>query len=409
METVTPEPKTGGFMDIVRESTKDAPDYSAPIVEPTEVIKTPEPTPVETPKPVEPPKTEIKKSDIPIEDIIKKIAPTEPEAPAKTDEVIPEPEEPKGLRTEAQKSAFANLTKQLKEERAAKIALETKMKEIEANKPPVTTDEVNLYKQQLEELKKANQEYENQLAINKVEASSVFKENIAKPLKDSESKIREIAGQYSVNVQELLQASEELTGSERRSKIKSIISELDATDALEIKQELDKYSTILSQKKEVISRASEAKQLLEKQEQEAAKQKEQQYAELSKKAYGEVWDEFSKNTPVLSKVEGNDEWNAKIEQIRVEAEKLDATPLDPRNRAILTYQGVGFPMLLEVFKGYAQKTQSEMAALTKQVEMYKKGTPTINDVPAPKSNSTSDKPRDGESMSDFIKRTLSNN
>ena len=67
--------------------------------------------------------------------------------------------------------------------------------------------------------------------------------------------------------------------------------------------------------------------------------------------------------------------NKTIDEIRVHAEKLDAEPLDHRQRAALTYQAVTLPLVVQVFKDYVSKTNQELASLKSNLSEYRKATP----------------------------------
>ena len=95
----------------------------------------------------------------------------------------------------------------------------------------------------------------------------------------------------------------------------------------------------------------------------------------AKKAFGEVWESFQAELPLLKKIDGNDQWNQTIDQLRAQAERLDAEPLDHRQRAALTYQAVTLPLVVQVFKDYVSKTNQEMASLKTNLAEYRKATP----------------------------------
>ena len=114
---------------------------------------------------------------------------------------------------------------------------------------------------------------------------------------------------------------------------------------------------------------------LEKAEEEQERTERAKYDTEAKKAFGEVWDNFQKELPLLKKIDGNDQWNKTIDEIRVHAEKLDAEPLDHRQRAALTYQAVTLPLVVQVFKDYVSKTNQELASLKSNLSEYRKATP----------------------------------
>jgi len=305
-----------------------------------------------------------------------------PEAKASEGEAKAEPVEEKlpDNAPPAAQTAFAKLTKELKEAKAKLKEFETKVSDrteaVEKKGEPVENDgQLKELQAKLEQFTKEREELEGELRLSRIEATREYKVAIAEPTKAAVQAISEIAKVYEVKPSTILEAVNETDGAKRRTLLKEATSEMDAADALAVRMKIDELVQLNGKREEMIRESKTTLEALEKAEEEQERAERAKYDTEAKKAFGEVWDNFQKELPLLKKIDGNDQWNKTIDEIRVHAEKLDAEPLDHRQRAALTYQAVTLPLVVQVFKDYVSKTNQELASLKSNLSEYRKATP----------------------------------
>jgi len=282
----------------------------------------------------------------------------------------------------AAQTAFAKLTKELKEAKAKLKEFETKVSDrteaVEKKGEPVENDgQLKELQAKLEQFTKEREELEGELRLSRIEATREYKTAIGEPTKAAVQAISEIAKVYEVKPSTILEAVNEADGAKRRAFLKEATSEMDAADALAVRMKIDELVQLNGKREEMIRESKTTLEALEKAEEEQERTERAKYDTEAKKAFGEVWDNFQKELPLLKKIDGNDQWNKTIDEIRVQAEKLDAEPLDHRQRAALTYQAVTLPLVVQVFKDYVSKTNQELASLKSNLSEYRKATPGV--------------------------------
>jgi hypothetical protein len=229
----------------------------------------------------------------------------------------------------------------------------------------------------LEQFTKEREELEGELRLSRIESTREYKLAIAEPTKAAVQAISEIAKVYEVRPSTILEAVNESDGAKRRTLLKELTGDMDAADALSVRMKIDELIQLNGKREEMVRESKSTLEAMTKAEEEQERTERAKYDTEAKKAFGEVWDTFQKELPLLKKIDGNDQWNKTIDEIRVQAEKLDAEPLDHRQRAALTYQAVTLPLVVQVFKDYVSKTNQEMASLKSNLSEYRKATPNV--------------------------------
>ena len=282
--------------------------------------------------------------------------------------------------TPAAQMAFAKLTKELRDAKTKLKEFETKISNrtdaVSEKGGDVQTDaQLKELQAKLEQFQKEREDLESELRISRIEATSEYKVNISEPTKAAVQTISDIAKVYDVRPSTLLEAVNEPDGAKRRTMLKEMTGEMDAADALAVRMKVDELIQINAKRDEMVKESKSTLEALTKAEEEEERMERAKYDADAKKAFGEVWESFQAELPLLKKIDGNDQWNQTIDQLRSQAERLDAEPLDHRQRAALTYQAVTLPLVVQVFKDYVSKTNQEMASLKTNLAEYRKATP----------------------------------
>ena len=319
------------------------------------------------------------------------------------EEVKPEtkPEEPLAeaspeASTPAAQTAFAKLTKELREAKAklkdfeGKVAARTET--VEGKGGEVEKDsQLAEYQAKLEQFQKERDELEGELRISRVEATREYKSTIGEPIKQTTQTITDIAKVYELKASPILDAALETDGAKRRTLLKELTSDMDPVDALAVRTKVDELALLNAKRDEVVRESKSALEAIAKRDAEAEKTSRDQYDKEARKAFGDVWNSFQEEMPLLKKIEGNEPWNKTIDELRSNAEKLDSEPLDHKQRAALTYQAVTLPLVVQVFKDYVSKTNQELASLKNNLSEYRKATPGAGSGTAPAKTEKVDK------------------
>ena len=292
------------------------------------------------------------------------------------------------VKSPAAQTAFAKLTKELREAKAklkdfeAKVASRTE--DVEDKGGDVKTDsQLAEYQTKLEQFQKERDELEGELRLTKVEATREYKMAVGDPIKQTVQTITDIAKVYELRPNSILDAAQEPDGAKRRVLLKELTSEMDPVDALAVRTKVDDLALLNTKREEMVRESKSALEAISRREEEAEKANRARYDVEAKKAFGEVWESFQEDMPLLKKVEGNEQWNKTIDELRGQAERLDSEPLDHKQRAALTYQAVTLPLVVQVFKDYVSKTNQELASLKSNLSEYRKATPGVGSGSAP--------------------------
>lgn len=299
-----------------------------------------------------------------------------------SDEALPEVKSP------AAQTAFAKLTKELREAKAKLKDFESKVanrtEAVEDKGGDVKTDpQLSEYQAKLEQFQKERDELEGELRLSKIEATREYKTAVGDPIKQTVQTITDIAKVYDLKANPILEAAQETDGAKRRVLLKELTSDMDPVDALAVRTKVDELALLNTKRDEMVRESKSALEAISRREEEAEKESRSRYDAEAKKAFGEVWNSFQEQLPLLKKVDGNEQWNKTIDELRGEAEKLDSEPLDHKQRAALTYQAVTLPLVVQVFKDYVAKTNQELASLKNNLSEYRKATPGVGSGLAP--------------------------
>jgi hypothetical protein len=372
----------------------------------------PAPTPTLAPSAkAEEPKSETKSSKTP-SSILDKLGTLGIEAKeeVKTETKSEEPlaEVSQEASTPAAQTAFAKLTKELREAKAklkefeGKVAARTET--IESKGDDVEKDsQLSEYQAKLEQFQKERDELEGELRISRVEATREYKSTIGEPIKQTTQTITDIAKVYELKASPILDAAQETDGAKRRALLKELTSDMDPVDALAVRTKVDELALLNAKRDEIVRESKSALEAITKRDAEMEKASRAQYDQEAKKAFGDVWNSFQEEMPLLKKIEGNEPWNKTIDELRANAERLDSEPLDHKQRAALTYQAVTLPLVVQVFKDYVSKTNQELASLKDNLSEYRKATPGVGSGAAPAKSEKLDK---GLSFLDALEKGL---
>lgn len=321
--------------------------------------------PAETTKPVEVAKTDASTSTNPLDILTKRM--TGQEEVTKTEAVSDDLDvkAPENLKPEAQ-TAWARLTKDLREARSKLKELEGKVSEAPTN----SVEQIDL-QNQLNTLKQERDEYENELKFSRLESTKEYKQAVTEPLNNIQKEISEISKLYEgVDARNIYAAMVEPDTAKRRALLKEATSALDPVDSLAIRNRAEELQKVFERRDVLTKDVNTVLQMIQAEEQKEQEAYTQRMETEIKTAYESEWNNLQRENPLLRPIEGNEAWNTALQSVQQQAMQIESTELDPKAKARLTFNAAAMPMVMNVFQDYVSKAQnriSELEKLTKEL------------------------------------------
>jgi len=321
--------------------------------------------PAETTKPVEVAKTDASTSTNPLDILTKRM--TGQEEVTKTEAVSDDLDvkAPENLKPEAQ-TAWARLTKDLREARSKLKELEGKVSEAPTN----SVEQIDL-QNQLNTLKQERDEYENELKFSRLESTREYKQAVTEPLNSIQQEVSDITKLYEgVDPRNIYAAMVEPDPAKRRALLKEATSAFDPVDSLAIRSKAEELQRVFDRREVLTKDVNTVLQMIQAEEQKEATAFQQRIESEVKTAYESEWQNLQKENALLRPIEGNEAWNSTLNNIQQQAMQIENTELDPRAKAKLTFNAAAMPVVMNVFQDYVAKTQtriSELEKLTKEL------------------------------------------
>ena len=321
--------------------------------------------PAETTKPVEVVKTDASSTTNPLDILTKRM--TGQEEITKT-EAVPDDldiKAPENLKPEAQ-TAWARLTKDLREARTRLKELESKVSDAPTN----SVEQIDL-QNQLNTLKQERDEYENELKFSRLESTKEYKTAVTEPLNSIQKEVADISKLYeNVDPRNIYAAMLEPDAAKRRASLKEATSLFDPVDSLAIRTKAEELQRVFERREILTKDVNTVLQMIEADEQKQVKAFQEKMEAEVKTAYESEWQNLQKENALLRPIEGNESWNSTLNNIQQQAMQIENTELDPRAKAKLTFNAAAMPVVMNVFQDYVAKTQariSELEKLTKEL------------------------------------------
>jgi hypothetical protein len=330
----------------------------APVTAPVQA--TPEPVKaVETAKEAVVDKTNSVENTNPLDVLTKRLTGQEETSKTKASSEELDVKTPENLKPEAQ-TAWARLTKDLRDARAKIKELETKTAEAPVN----STEQIDL-KAQLDALKSERDEYEQELRFSRLEATREYKQAVTEPLSVIQKEVAEIAKLYEADPRLIYSAMVEPDAAKRRALLKEATSAFDPVDSLAVRNKAEELQKVFERRDVLTKDVKTVLEMLENEEKSEMEAFQKRSQEEISSAYKAEWDALQQENPLLRPIEDNEAWNNTLNSIQSKALEIENTELDPRSKARLTFNAAAMPVVMQVFQDYVSKTQSRINELEK--------------------------------------------
>ena len=286
------------------------------------------------------------------------------EQPAETQTDDLDVKAPENLKPEAQ-TAWARLTKDLRDARAKLKELETKSAEV-----PQNSLEQQDLKAQLELLKAERDEYEGELRLSRLESTKEYKQAVTQPLNAIQKEVADIAALYETDPRNVYSAMLETDPAKRRALLKDATANFDPVDSLAIRNKAEELQKVFERRDLLTKDVRTVLEMLENDEKQEMETYQKRMQDEISNAYKTEWENIQKENPLLRPIENNESWNNTLKAIEQQALEIENTELAPNQKARLTFNAAALPVVMEVFRDYvanAQKRISELETLSKEI------------------------------------------
>jgi len=261
------------------------------------------------------------------------------------------------LRTSRQKHAdeVAQLRKEIEESRKGLV--------------PATEIESLRREKEARDLEVA--EYEQELALSRVEATKAYKESVAKPLATIRSTIADIARSGDLRAADITAALDTTDPVEQDRLIAEIAAAVPERQRFTLYNLLPQYRQVVEQEKFVRENARTALQLIEERTQAETQRSRAASEQAYTQALDASWGELQEKVPFFRPVEGNDQWNSTLTELQTTARATKVGELPAAEQAQMVYHSRALPLALNALQHYA----NQAAQLEAKLKGYESGSP----------------------------------
>lgn len=312
-------------------------------------------------------------------------APSEPSKPAEAPK-SPEPQAPDDDDAKADadiKRETANMpasqraafTKLRYEARDLKRQLKAAMEEKSSAQTPAESSEANVELERLraeyDSMKERVSKYESEAFVTRLESSELYQKEVVAPREAVADAISGIAKRYPDVDQDAVIAAVRSGDPDRVSRVTADMSDF---DRFNFYNHVTRYHDINRHEE---SLRSNSKDTLEnhyrtQREQEQARAAEEKT--VWDNSIGDVWKQMEEDFPVLAPVEGDKDWNEKIELVKSFSTPDRFQKLTVRERAEALHRAAAFPVLVSELEAALDELRSAHDKLSK----YENATPGVD-------------------------------
>lgn len=258
-----------------------------------------------------------------------------------------------------------DLKRQLKAAAEEKQAAQTPAENVEANA------ELERLRSDYESMKSKVADFEKEAYVTRLEATEVFQKEITQPRDSVATAISDIAKRYADIDQDAVVAAVRSGDPDRVSRVTADMSEF---DRFRFYQHVEKYHEINARESGLRENSKESLENIYR------GQREQQQARAAdergqwEKSISDVWKQLEDDFPVLANVDGDEDWNKKMETVRSFATPDRFNKLTVRERAEALHRAAAFPVLVTELEAALEELKSSQDKLSK----YDSATPGVS-------------------------------
>lgn len=261
-----------------------------------------------------------------------------------------------------------DLKRQLKAAQQAEAALKSSSS---SEKAEVPSEDLTRLAAENEALKAKLGEFEKEVFTSRLESTDVFKNEVAAPRDSVAQQISEVVKRYEGLDQEAVISAVRTAEPERVSRVTADMTEFDRYRFYNLVEQFQginaREAQLRNQSRDVVERSF--KEQREQEEKRSSEERGQW-----EKALGEVWEKLEDEFPVLAPVDGDEDWNEKIQSIRTFASPDRFSNLTVSERVAALHRAAAFPVVVAELEA----TMEELKGLQERLSKYEGATPGVN-------------------------------
>lgn len=388
-------------LELLTNLDEPAPAAEPEVIEPVAEDPKPEATPEPTPEPEAPSLNFLEHLDKRLDTLG-----DEPEAEPEETPVEPEPSAeapgdddpakdfatedklPEGWTAEA-KTQWGVLRKELAEERTKAKELEQKLSELTSKDPSTELEK------QLEEVNSRVAQYEEELAVARVERSEEYQRVVTRPLQALMEASAAIAAKYNQDPEALYDVFSEVDPAKQGTRLAEVVKDMSEPDRIRIYRMADDSASIFAKSAELQQNAGKALKELEAREAKAAEEQSKKHALEVRGAMKDVFGLLEKRMPALE--------GTTLTSLLEAAQKdvnLTGAPVDQQAYSLAA--GVVLPELIKAVRA----REAKVAQLEKELASFKKASPKIESSGVEGAAAIKESPKDSVGFMEAINQRI---
>ena len=269
----------------------------------------------------------------------------------------------------SQRAAFTKLRYEARDlKRQVKAAMEERAKAQTPTENSEANVELERLRSEYDAMKQKVSQYESEAFVTRLESSELYQKEVVAPREEVANAISDIAKRYSDVDPDAVVAAVRSGDPDRVSRVTADMSEF---DRFNFYSHVRRYQELNSHEERL---RANSKDTLENHYRD---QREREQARIAEergawdKSIGDVWKQLEEDFPVLAPVDGDEDWNKKLETVRSFASPDRFEKLTVRERAEALHRAAAFPVLVTELEAALDELKSAHDKLSK----YEKATP----------------------------------
>jgi hypothetical protein len=307
-------------------------------------------------------------------------SPSEPQTPAPSDDrqAAPDEEDSKAeadIKREtanmpaSQRAAFTKLRYEARDlKRQLKAAMDEKSKAQTPAENSEANEEVARLKAEYDAMKEKVSQYESEAFVTRLESSELYLKEVAAPREAVANAISDIAKRYSDIDQDAVVSAVRSGDPDRISRVTADMSEFDRYNFY---NHVTRYHDINRHEENLRANSKDTLENYYRSQREQEQARAVEEKNTWEKSVGDVWKQLEDDFPVLAPVDGDDDWNQKLETVKSFATPDRFQKLTVRERAEALHRAAAFPVLVTELEAALDELKSAHEKLSK----YESATP----------------------------------
>jgi hypothetical protein len=258
-----------------------------------------------------------------------------------------------------------DLKRQLKAAMDDKAAAQTPTENTEANA------EVERLRAEYDAMKEKVSKYESEAFVSRLESSEIYQKEVAAPREGVADAISKIASRYSDLDQDALVAAVRSGDPDRVSRVTADMSEF---DRFNFYSHVQRYQDLNAHEESLRANSKDTLENYYRTQREQDEARAVQEKSSWEKSVGDVWKQLEEDFPVLAPVDGDSDWNEKLETVKSFATPDRYNKLTVREKAEALHRAAAFPVLVTELEAALDELRSAQEKLSK----FESATPDVD-------------------------------